>query len=95
MNTITPHTAADKPVKANASCESCLMPFAKDPGPRESDRYCSLCYRNGKLCYEGDDLKEFQKVCYESMRKQGISKIRAHFFAWMIRFAPRWKKSGK
>jgi hypothetical protein len=68
------------------------MPFSKDPGVRESDRYCSYCFKNGKLCYEGHDLKEFQKVCYESMRSHGMNPFKAKFFAWMIRFAPRWKK---
>ena len=77
--------------KCNA-CESCLMPFAKDNGVRENPRYCSLCFKNGKLCYEGNDLKEFQKVCYESMLKSGMNKWLAKFYTFMIRFAPRWKK---
>lgn len=76
----------------NQYCESCLMPFAKDPGERENDRYCSLCFKNGKLCYEGTDLKEFQKVCYESMLQSGMNKFLAKFYTWIIRFAPRWKK---
>lgn len=74
------------------SCESCLMPFSKDTGVRESDKYCSLCFKNGKLCYEGNDLKAFQKVCYENMVNGGMNKIKAKFFTLMIRFAPRWKK---
>jgi hypothetical protein len=73
-------------------CESCLMPFDKDPGVRESDKYCSLCFKNGKLCYEGNDLKEFQKVCYKSMRDRDMNPILASFYTWCIRFAPRWKK---
>lgn len=73
-------------------CESCMMPFEKDTGKRESDKYCSLCFQNGKLCYEGDDLKEFQKVVYESMRNRGANKLFAKFATFMIRFAPRWKK---
>ena len=74
------------------NCESCLMPFDKDPGKRESDKYCSLCFNNGKLCYEGNDLKLFQKVCYQEMLKSGMNKYKAKFFTFMIRFAPRWKK---
>lgn len=73
-------------------CESCMMPFDKDPGVRESDRYCSLCFKNGKLCYEGNDVKEFQKVCYENMRKNGTSWLMAKFYTYMVKFAPRWKK---
>ncbi len=76
------------------ACESCLMPFDKDPmGDKiENPRYCSYCFNNGKLCYEGTDLKEFQKVCYESMRKNGTPYILAKLYTFMIRFAPRWKK---
>lgn len=76
-------------MKAN-SCQSCLIPFDKDPGARESDTYCSLCFKNGKLCYEGD-LEGFQKAAYESMRSRRMNPLKARFFTWMIRFAPRWK----
>ena len=78
--------------KESPACESCLMPFDKDPGTRESDRYCSLCFRDGKLCYEGSDLKEFQNAAYEGMLARGMNKYLAVLYAWMIRFAPRWKK---
>ena len=73
------------------ACESCLMPFDKDTGVRENPRYCSLCFKDGKLCYEGD-LKNFQKICYAGMRKKGIPYLLAKFYTWTIRFAPRWKK---
>ena len=68
------------------------MPFSKDPGKRESDKYCSYCFRDGKLCYEGNDVNEFKKVCYEKMVQKGMGKTKAKFFTWMIGFAPRWKK---
>jgi hypothetical protein len=67
------------------------MPFAKDPGQRESERYCSLCYKDGRLQYEGDDLKEFQRVVYQSMRSRGTGALKAKFYTFMVRFAPRWK----
>ena len=76
----------------NKNCESCMMPLAKDPGQSGSDKYCSYCFKNGKLCYEGDDVKEFQKVCYEAMVGKGMNKYLAKFYTWMIKFAPRWKK---
>lgn len=72
-------------------CQSCLMPFSKDPGIREDSRYCSYCFKEGKLCYEGD-LKGFQKIVYKAMRDKGINPISATFYTWMIRFAPRWSK---
>lgn len=74
-------------------CESCLMPFANDDGVRENPKYCSYCFRDGKLCFEGN-LKEFQKYVYKAMReKKGINPLKAMFYTWMIRFAPRWKKN--
>ena len=75
----------------NKSCESCLMPLAKDAGHRESEIYCSYCFKDGQLA-GGTDLKEFQKRSYEGMVKGGMSPLTAKFFAWMIRFAPRWKQ---
>lgn len=75
------------------ACESCLMPFSKDTGIRENPRYCSLCFKDGKLRYEGNNLKEFQDVCYKSMRARGINPIAARLYTFMIRFAPRWKKN--
>lgn len=68
------------------------MPFSKDPGQREDGRYCSYCFNNGKLTYQGD-LKGFQRACYEGMVKSGMNRFAARFYTWMIRFAPRWKKS--
>ena len=76
------------------SCQSCLMPFKKDPGERENDKYCSLCFKNGKLCYEGNDLKEFQKICYKMMIDGGMNPLKVKLFTFMIRFASRWRKKG-
>lgn len=76
------------------SCESCMMPLDEGHGQahRENERYCTYCFHDGKLCYEGNDLKEFQKQSYEAMVGRGMSKSKAWFFAFLIRFAPRWKK---
>lgn len=73
-------------------CESCMIPFEKDTGKRESDKYCSMCFQNGKFTYEGNDFKEFKKLSYDDMVKDGMKPIKAKFFCWLMRFAPRWKK---
>lgn len=73
-------------------CESCMMPFSKDHWKRESEKYCSYCFQNGKLTYEWDDLKEFQALCYAGMKESGMNPIMAKIYTWMVRFAPRWKK---
>ncbi len=69
-----------------------MMPLAQDPGPRQSDRYCSYCYKDGKLCYEGNDVKEFQRRAYKGMREHGMHPVKARLFTFFIRFAPRWRK---
>lgn len=81
-----------KTLKGN--CESCLMPFAKDPKGenRESEQYCSYCFTNGSLCYPGNDVKEFKKAMIEAIVARGESRIKAHVYAFMAGFAPRWKK---
>ncbi len=76
----------------NNKCESCMMPFSKDPGNRESDKYCSYCFRDGKLTYEGNDVNEFKKCSYDAMVGKGMNKFKAKLFTWLIGFAPRWKK---
>ena len=75
-------------------CESCMMPFTKDPlgEKRESEKYCSYCFNNGKLCYEGDDVKEFKRGMIDAMVARGENKMKARFFAFMAGFAPRWRK---
>lgn len=69
-----------------------MMPFAKDPGQSGSEKYCSYCCKDGKLLYEGTDLKEFQKRSYEAMTAKGMNPLLAKTYTWLIRFAPRWKK---
>jgi hypothetical protein len=76
----------------NKNCESCLMPLSKDRGQSGSDKYCSYCFKDGKLIYEGDNVKEFQKISHDEMIKKGMNSIMAWFYTWMIKFAPRWKK---
>lgn len=67
------------------------MPFSKDPGVRENPKYCSYCFKDGKLCYEGTDLKEFQRISYQNMRAHGTSAPMAWLYSYLIRFAPRWR----
>ena len=81
--------------KAARSCHSCLMPFGRDPGKKESDIYCSLCFKDGGFLYKGDDLPHFKKICYQGMIDRGINRHLAGFYAFLAGFAPRWRKRGK
>lgn len=77
--------------KIKVDCESCGMPFSKDVGMRENEKYCSNCFKNGEFSYKGTDAKEFQKLCIEGMRKKGMPFVFAWIFSRMIPNLPRWK----
>lgn len=69
------------------------MPFRKDSGIREeNEKYCSLCFKNGVLCYKGTDVKEFQKVVKEVILRRGTNPIKAWFLIKTVAFAPRWRE---
>ena len=80
---------------AGQSCEMCLMPFKKDKGKKESQFYCSYCFKDGELVYKGDDIKPFQQLCYQSMVRNGANKYLARFYTLFIPFAPYWKLKNK
>lgn len=71
-----------------------MMPFVKDPKGenREHERFCTYCYSDGKLNYQGNDLGEFKRAMIDAIVARGESKILAHIYAFMAGFAPRWKK---
>ena len=80
---------------SSQACEMCLMPFKKDTGNRENKSYCSYCFKNGELSYKEKNIKNFQKLCYDSMVKNGSNKYMAKFYTLFIPFAPHWKRLKK
>lgn len=76
------------------------MPLKKDPqgggtnaDGSKSDKYCSLCYQNGKFIgTEGFTVKQMQKYCYELMRKNGFSRPLAWLFSRGLNRLERWKE---
>lgn len=83
----------DTPKTLKGGCESCMMPFNKDPRGerREHEKYCSYCYRDGKLCYEGTDVREFKKAMIKAITDRGEGRLKAHVYAFIAGFAPRWR----
>lgn len=81
----------------NGNCDSCLMPFQKDPkgANREHEKFCTYCFSNGKLNYPGNDPREFRRAMISAIVNRGEGKIKAYFFAFLAGFAPRWKKAYK
>ena len=82
-------------------CESCGIPLHKAPdgggteadGKTRSEKYCSLCYGEGKFFFKGTDAREFQNMVLEIMVKNGWWRPVAWLFTREIPRLPRW--SGK
>ncbi|MGZ3920858.1 MAG: zinc ribbon domain-containing protein [Bacteroidia bacterium] len=85
---------------AYKNCQSCGIPFQKDPqkGGTEKDgtkstKYCSYCYEKGEFKGGNLTLKEFSELSRKGMVEGGHSK----FFAWlfsrsfMLAHLDRWK----
>lgn len=63
------------------------MPFKKDPkgADRENAQYCSYCFENGRLNYEGSDVNEFKKAMVDAIVSRGESKLKAKFLPiWLV-----------
>lgn len=80
-------------------CQSCDMPMTKDPqgGGMNKDgslnrEYCSLCYENGVFTYQGEDVRDFQKMVVNEMVKKGWLRPVAWLFTRRIPSLKRWKK---
>ena len=67
------------------------MPFNKDTGVRESEEFCSYCFKDGSLLYKGDDVKEFKDMMYKNVRARGVNPVTAWFYTFAAGFAPYWK----
>ncbi len=79
-------------------CQSCGMPLSKDKqgGASLADgslssEYCSLCMADGVFFYQGDDVKEYQKMVVDNMTKNGWWRPIAWLFTRQIPNLKRWK----
>ncbi len=82
-------------------CQSCAMPLDKDPsgGGTNSDgskneKYCGLCYREGKFTDEGITMQEkIDKIVELAVTHIGLEEAQARQMAEMlIPSLERWKK---
>ena len=79
-------------------CESCGMPWSKDPqgggseadGSR-SDRYCSICYEDGAFKHPDVTAEVFQAHCLDALAAKGMPRVMAWLFTRGIPNLPRWK----
>ena len=78
-------------------CQSCGMPFSKDPegGGSETDgsrsaEYCSICYADGAFRHPDVTAKEFQAHCVDAMAANGMPRIMAWLLTRGIPKLDRW-----
>lgn len=84
-----------------ARCESCGMPFSRDPagGGTEADGrrlmlYCSFCYDDGEFHHKGTDVRAYQAMVVENMVKNGWWRPIAWLVTREIPRLQRWRKQG-
>jgi hypothetical protein len=77
-------------------CQSCSMPLDGNNNGTEADgsksqKYCNLCYEDGKFCDPNLTLEEMTQIVDRSLRERGWGRFRR----WMARsYLPkleRWK----
>ena len=80
-------------------CQSCDMPMSKDPqgGGRNndgtlSDEYCSFCFEDGVFTFQGNDVRDFQKMVVNEMVRKGWWRPVAWLFTRRIPSLKRWKR---
>lgn len=86
-------------MKTYKNCQSCLMPFKRDPkgGGTEADGskstlYCSTCYTDGKFNNpEIDTAQKMQVFVKDKMKSLGFPGIFASFMVKKIPSLVRWK----
>ena len=86
--------------KTYKTCQSCGMPFSKDPkgGSKNTDgskngMYCSYCFENGHFTQPNITANEMQAFVKTQLKsKGGILGLFAGFFSSGIPNLERWKK---
>lgn len=85
---------------AYKNCQSCGMPFNRDPehGGTNADgtksvMYCSKCYVSGQFTSpEIDTPQKMQALVQEKLREMGFPRFMASIFTWNIPKLKRWQK---
>ena len=84
--------------KMNKFCQSCGMPMKNDEkgGGTNSDgsksnKYCSLCYMDGKFSRPDFTAKQMQELVKAKMKEMGIPGFLTPFFTYGIPKLERWK----
>ena len=80
-------------------CQSCSMPMEKDihgggtnADGSKSDKYCSLCYADGKFTQPDFTVEEMQAFCIDQLQKQGMPRFMGWLFTRSLPKLERWQK---
>ncbi|MET0786458.1 MAG: zinc ribbon domain-containing protein [Paenisporosarcina sp.] len=86
-------------MKPYNNCQSCGMPFSKDPqgGGTEANGdisvlYCSHCYQNGMFTLPDLTMNDMKDLVKGKLMEFGIPKIFTGLFTRNINKLERWKK---
>jgi hypothetical protein len=86
--------------KVYKNCQSCGMPFKKDPagGGTNADGtksllYCSYCYQNGQFTQPNITVAEMQTLCQGKLKEMGFPGFIAKFLTMNLPKLERWKKN--
>ena len=78
-------------------CQSCGMPFKKDPtgggtnaDGSKSQMYCGYCYQNGKFTRPDWSAQQMQVFVKGKLKEMGFPGFVATFFTWGIPRLERW-----
>lgn len=86
-------------MKTYKSCQSCGMPFKRDPkkGGSNADgtlntMYCSYCYEQGAFTQPNMTAHEMQTFVKEKLKEMGFPGFIAGFFTRSIPKLVRWNQ---
>ena len=85
-------------MKTFKNCQSCGMPFTRDPGKggtnadgSKSVLYCSYCYNKGSFTQPDFTVKDMKAFCKIKLKEMGFPGFIAGFFVSGIPKLERWK----
>lgn len=82
------------------SCQSCGLPFDRDPNGggtnadgSKSKMYCSYCYRDGAFVQPGWTAEQMQEYVTKKLKEYGIPGFIASMMTKAIPKLERWKNN--
>lgn len=82
------------------SCQSCGLPFNKDPqlggsnaDGSKSNMYCSYCFENGSFVNPGLTAADMQAYAAKKLQQYGIPVMLANLLTKGIPDLERWKQA--